>query len=139
MIPEIALENVVVVPMIPSRSLGLLVIAAGKDQNGISTAVNAILPVRTYKSPAKTQRPVVPRKLGFRKLNAISKQNSGPARSTHGRKRPHLLLVRSAMTPIEISVNASKILAPARSAPRKAAGSARISVINGVAHVAHKV
>ena len=52
--PVIKLDVVVVVPIILARSSVLFVIAAGKDQNGISTAVNAILPVTINNTAAIT-------------------------------------------------------------------------------------
>jgi len=50
--PAIALEAVVVNAVILPRSSVLLVIAAGRLQNGMSTDVNAILPVMRYSTAA---------------------------------------------------------------------------------------
>ena len=103
--PATAFDTVVVVPMMLERSSVLLVMAAGRDQNGISTAVKKILPVSRYITAVMTQRAVVPTG-HLTKLKAINTQKIGPARRIHGRNRPHLLRVRSAMTPIAISENA---------------------------------
>ena len=125
-------------PTISERSFVLLVMAAGKLQNGISTEVNTILPVMIYIIPAKMHSPMVPIS-GLKKESAKQIPIRGPERRSHGRNRPHLLLVRSAMIPIEISVKASKNRAPPKRNARKPAGSFRISVKNGVVQVDHKV
>ena len=136
-IPLIALETVCVVPIIPLRSFGFDVIAAGILQKGISTAVNTIS-TKIYMIQAYTILTVMlfP---GTTKLAAITTQNSGPARIIHGRKRPNLLRVRSTNDPIKMSLKPSHTRPIARSAPRTAAGIIATSVRKGVIHVAHNV